>query len=136
MDTQQKYSIGQVLYIVLKSKNSIVPALIVEEVIKRTIKGEETSYRVQVGADNTKSLMLNELDGEIFVNAGDLQQELLSRASKAVQSLTNSAQQRAIEWFGAERAHKKIEHFQVENEAVDDNGDTQKVRLPDGTIAN
>jgi hypothetical protein len=140
MAKKQKYSIGQVLYVVLSSKNAVVPVLVVEEVTKKTIKGEEISYRVQPGSDPDKSAMLSELDGEIFETTKELQKKLLTRATEAVNMLVANAQKRAEAWFPA-NITASIPEPKIENEepeetsSEEEENNVQKITLPDGRTA-
>ena len=38
------YHVGQVLFVILNKKTQVYPMMVVEEIIKKTMQGEETNY--------------------------------------------------------------------------------------------
>lgn len=73
MNDGNRYSIGQVLYIV--TEDYIVPCVVVEEVVKKTLEGTETDYKIclhSVSA-NSKPAVTNikNVQGEIYVSMPD-----------------------------------------------------------------
>lgn len=137
------YKIGMVLYIIQKAKNVVTPVMIVEEVCKKTLKGEEISYLVQVGADENKKIALADMEGEIFETIKELQKTLTERATKAVENLVNKAEDNAKVWYKlpetkAVEAAPKTKSTNPETEWPENEGEQTggtTVTLPDGTKA-
>ena len=44
----KKYDVGQVLYVISKKERKVYPVLVVEEIVRKTLSGAETSYIVQL----------------------------------------------------------------------------------------
>lgn len=94
-----KYSVGQVLYVVLKKESRIYPMQVVEEITKRTLEGELTSYMVRGGTDPKAQLLITDVDGEIFDSAEKAKTELIERATNSINRLIAHAVQKAGEWY-------------------------------------
>lgn len=62
------YEVGQIIYVLTKEDEHIVPMQICEEIRRRTIKGEEVTYLIRSGPDANATFRLEELSGkgEIF----------------------------------------------------------------------
>jgi hypothetical protein len=62
------YDVGQIIYVVSSESERVVPMQIVEEIRRRTVKGEEVTYLVKSGPDAQGSFKLEELKGQVFGN--------------------------------------------------------------------
>lgn len=129
------YHVGQVLFVVLNKKMLVYPMLVIEEIVKRTLQGEETNYVLQGGTDKDATVLLNQVDGEIFESAEEAKYVLTSRATTQIEKIVDSAVLKASEWYAI--SNKSVSLPQ-ESFAVEKNDETEpfKVELPDGTIAN
>lgn len=126
------YRVGQVLFVVLNKKMKVFPMMIVEEIVKRTMHGEDVNYVLQGGSDTSTTILLNQVDGEIFESADEAKYVLTSRATTQIEKLVDSAVSRASEWYenGTKTAHQdEPDIMTLPQEQI-------KVTLPDGTIAN
>jgi hypothetical protein len=97
--TRGQYKIGQVLFVVPKDKAAVVPVQVVEEVLRKTLKGEDVVYTVswRVGRE-TKSSELSAIAGEVFDNPQRLRRTLLKRSSTAIERMVSVACKRAEEY--------------------------------------
>jgi len=120
------YAVGQVLYVVLRKQPVIAPMLVVEEITKRSLAGEEKSYVLQAGAQANKLISLDDVDGEIFNSAGDAERSLLARATENIRQRVAQAEARAAEWYPRTgEAHAAA--------AIASTSERAEVVLPDGT---
>lgn len=95
----KKYTVGQILYVVLKKEMRVYPMQVVEEINKKTLEGEETSYMVRGGSDPKAQLLLSEVDGEIFDSAEKAKVVLVDRATASITKLVDVAVQKSKEWY-------------------------------------
>jgi hypothetical protein len=93
------YQVGQILYVILKKEASVYPMQVVEEITKKTLNGEETSYILRAGADANKTLNINEIDGEVFDSAEVAKKVLVDRVSQAITTRVDQAIAKAKEWY-------------------------------------
>jgi hypothetical protein len=94
-----KYSVGQVIYVILKKEQRVYPMQIVEEITKKTLEGADTTYAVRGGNDPKSQLMISEIDGEIFDSAEKARSALTQRAVESINRLVDVAIQKAKEWY-------------------------------------
>lgn len=146
-----KYSVGQVIYVILNKEMRIFPMQCVEEICKKTLAGEATSYVVQGGIDTKARVDISEVDGEIFDTAEKAKQALTERALANINRLVDAATQKAKEWYPnafeattsidevitKKRRQKRVETTEaiVEDQFNEPPVEQQMITLPDGTVA-
>jgi len=96
------YRVGQVLFVVLHKKMQVYPMMVVEEITKRTMKGEETNYVLQGGVDPSTTILLNQVDGEIFESADEAKYVLTNRATAQIEKIVDAAVSKASEWYSSD----------------------------------
>jgi hypothetical protein len=85
------FVVGQVLFIVINTgKPRLTPVQVVEQITKKTMKGEKISYIVSIGEEQ-KPLDLDSIPGEIFKSAQEAQDVLSKRAVDGVIKHVNAA---------------------------------------------
>lgn len=145
-----KLVVGQVLFVVLRKDNlvRVYPMQVVEEVSKKSMEGETTSYVIQGGSDPNTRVNLSDIDGEVFSTAAEAKQVLTARATGAISALVDNAIEKAREWYptGAERLvadtptpkaltkKKGSELVPIQTKEDDSDGDNI-IELADGTKA-
>lgn len=140
-----QYSIGQVLFIVLNKKSQIYPMQVVEIITKKTLKGEEIQYLLQGGSDKASTVLLNQVDGEIFDESEKAKSILVQRATSQINRLVDSAVTKSKEWYGVSAIDSSpysiqdlpelnTRTFDMSRKAQDGE-DAVNVTLPDGTVA-
>lgn len=130
------YSVGQVLYVVLNKKGQVYPMQVVEEITKKTLRGEETTYVLQGGSDPESRLLIDKVDGEIFNSAEDARSALISRATAQINKLVSLAVAKSREWYGKNEEAKKEQTPEPETlPKFPEEKDEVIVQLPDGTKA-
>lgn len=114
----------------------IYPMMVVEEIVKRTMHGEEVNYVLQGGSDSSTTILLNQVDGEIFESAEEAKYVLTSRATQQIEKLVDAAITKANDWYHLESRQETSEVFALPAEVEESQQDKIKITLPDGTIAN
>lgn len=139
-----KYSIGQVLFAVLNKKNQVYPMQVVEIITKKTLQGEEVQYLLQGGSDRSTTVLLDQVDGELFDSAEVARKTLTSRATKQINKLIDLAIAKSKEWYPSADAHEPqmlhdLPDFKhVADAAVSESIAIEQpvtVTLSDGTVA-
>ncbi len=80
------YKVGQVIYLIHPQKLAVIPAQVVEQIIKRTVAGEEVVYNLQPPGE-VPQVTLSSFDGEVFENLGSVREYLLTNVQKHVESI-------------------------------------------------
>lgn len=130
-----KYNIGQVLYVLLNKETKICPVQVVEEITKKTLDGESTTYIVRFGKKGD-AVDLSALDGQVFESIDTLRSTLHERITRTVNAVIDGTLKRAQEWYQhyepvrASLEETPVLHSQFENDLED-----AIITLPDGTMA-
>jgi hypothetical protein len=139
------YSIGQVLFVVLNKKSQIYPMQVIEIITKKTLQGEEIQYLLQGGSDKTSTVLLNQVDGEIFDESEKARSILVQRATSQINRLVDAAVTKSKEWYGVSAIDSSPHSIQdlpdlnartpeFSRKIQDDEG-VVGITLPDGTVA-
>lgn len=125
------YSIGQIIYIVLRGSHPIVRAAqVVEEITKRTVNGTTTSYIVN---HNERSVPIESIEGEVFESENEVRTTLIARATASVEKLIERARAEAKVCFAAaDEPSPAVALPSTEPRSTDE---TPVVILPDGSKA-
>lgn len=138
------YSIGQVLFAVLNKKNQVYPMQVVEIITKKTLQGEDVQYLLQGGSDRSTTVLLDQVDGELFDSAEVARKTLTSRATKQINKLIDLAIAKSKEWYPSADSHEpqmlhdlpdfkhSVDMVTSEPVAIEQSA---TVTLPDGTVA-
>ena len=97
----KEYTIGQVLFVLLKGETSIHPLLVVEELRKKTLQGVTTEYTVEVVSGKGKKVKFNlsELEAIVFDDIASAKAHLLRNATEAIDNICNVATSLAEKWL-------------------------------------
>ena len=128
------YQVGQIIFVVLNKKTQVYPMMVVEEIVKRTLHSEDINYVLQGGSDSNSTVLLDQVDGEIFESADEAKYVLISRATTQIEKMVDLATKRAKEWY--EKTTDTSKHEIEATTLSDQENASIKITLPDGTIAN
>lgn len=140
----ENYSIGQVLFVVSNKKIQVYPVQVIEVIHKKTLQGEDIKYLLQDGIEKDSTIMLDEVDGEIFDSAEHVRVALIDRATKQINNIVDFATRNSREWYGPktikEQKPETIENLPDLNSlkyqsSTIESSEVAEVMLPDGTIA-
>jgi len=125
------YEVGQILFLILNKRQQVLPIQVSEQVVRRSVEGEEISYSVAVPASKgLKFYDLSELDGTVYESIGDARDAMYDQAAQAIDAITKKA---------AAIAENRFDHKDdlLASPITPDIEDTKiKVTLEDGTVAN
>lgn len=93
------YRVGQVLFVILKKEAGIYPMQVIEEITKKTLNGDETTYILRVGADPGKIIDISKIEDEVFDSAENAKKVLVERVTRAINFRVEQAVEKAKEWY-------------------------------------
>lgn len=129
------YRVGQILFVVMSKQAQVYPVMVIEEIVKRTLNGEETSYVLQGGSDPSSTVLAHQVKGEIFESAEEAKYVLTSRATAQVEKMVDLAAKKAVEWYGTPASTPRNETSSIVATSLDGEEEKVQVELPDGTMA-
>ncbi len=132
----KEYSIGQVLFVLLKGDTNIHPVMVVEELKKKTLQGASTEYTVEIISKGGKRnrVLLTELEATVFDSVENAREHLIINATTAIQRICDVATQSARKHF-SEVAPAVVQRRHIEPELIDDDINGETVLLDDGVKA-
>lgn len=92
------YDVGQILYVVSKETQRIIPLFICEEIRRRTSAGEEISYLVRGGAEMT-TFDLKTITGSLHKSVDDALNELRNNFEQFLQQQVAWTSQMQRIWY-------------------------------------
>lgn len=124
------HSVGDIVYIISNKRRQVFPAQIVEQVIRKTLAGEEVTYKVRVpGRENSAPVDLNALDGTVHESLQKAKTFLYEQATNAIETMLKTAHEMSLVL-----GHVPEEEGS-ETPPVKNGSSKLKVKLDDGTSA-
>lgn len=142
-----KISVGQVLFIVPLKQVTVMPFLITEEVVRKTVSGTVTTYLGVFGQDKNV-VELKSITGKIFHSPEEARTFLFKALTSSISNMIDKAVVKAKEWYpegiivtyqdnSELLADESIpyEPITISNSEVNFETNGVVVELPDGTKA-
>ncbi len=90
------HEVGQIIFLVSRKTQSILAAQICEQNVKKTLDGEETTFRVRIGGDvdtpnDLKLYDLDRVDADIYGSPEEAAESLYAAAKSAIDELVSAA---------------------------------------------
>ena len=128
------YAVGQIIYLLSKKDIKVFPALVVEEIKRKTIDKEHVSYVIRLPDKDMSEVILEEIDAEIFVSLKDLEKKMVKNAKDQILSLLSKAEN-ISEIFLDEKEKEKEKVKAIQESTSEKNlGDVAKVDLGNGQV--
>jgi len=129
MNTTPSFKVGQVIFLIPKGERRVVPAQVTEEILRRTMSGEEIVWMLRL-AGSQKTAPLDPDAAEYFTD-DILRDVMIQRTTQQVKSMLDKTVEIAEEAFGRQSQPAELPS------ALDESDDEQPmtVVLPDGTKA-
>jgi hypothetical protein len=124
------FKVGQVVYLIPAGERRVIPAQITEEILRRTLSGEETVWMIKI-AGSQKSIPLDPEAAEYYTDVEVLRDILIQRTTQQVNNMLGKTVEIAEEAFG--RPERPAVSFSVPEDLQEE--ETATVLLPDGTKA-
>ena len=114
----QMYDVGQVLFVVLRKKQKIIPVQVIEQIVRRSLDGETIQYQVRVPSYDDP-MSLESLGDDVYSNINDVKDVLKQNASSVVDSMAEAAMSLVAVHFKNKVSSSPIENIENEKATVD-----------------
>ena len=121
------YQVGQVVYLVSKKDTRIFPAMVIEQISRRTLAGEEESYIIEPPDKKASRVPLENIDAEIFVSLDLLKAHLLNEATSTIEKVVENAATVQKRVFKSEAT--------IQDSVLQDSADSVEIDMGDGVKA-
>jgi hypothetical protein len=123
--TLPPFKVGQIVYLIPTGERRVLPAQITEEILRRTVKGTETVWMIQI-AGSPKNVPLDPDAAEYFTDMASLRDAMLERTRMQVISMLERVEATAQEIF---------QESIPEEAPAEVDSETATITMPDGTKA-
>ena len=110
-----KYTVGQVIFLLLKKDKKVLPVKVVEQIVRRTLDEEVVSYNVVFPDKSSTVISLGELNAEVFTDIADLRKKMIERATSMIDEIVGQSRHVAEEKF--DYSKPLIDSVVIENPA-------------------
>jgi hypothetical protein len=119
MAGQQVFNMGQIIYILSNKTQSVVPAIVDEQVVRKIRKAdgihEVVSYKLCIGPrDRQQVVDLARIDGEVFDSLDSIRDTLIERLTGFVDELVKNTQKNVMNWYGVSADNQLVDTFNQE----------------------
>mgnify|MGYP003121865455 FL=1 len=87
------FSVGQIVYLLTRKDPKVYPALVCEEIQKKSLTGNTTSYVVRLPTEDAKEVELDKLDAEIFIGIDEARTAMVERATAQINFILEKARE-------------------------------------------
>ena len=88
------YDVGQIIYVVSSQKMQVLPFVIAEEVVRKTLSGEEVTYLVKKD-ETEKTYNLAAIAGDVYEDVQSVRQVLIQNATAGIDKICALAKQKS-----------------------------------------
>lgn len=81
--------VGQIIFLLLKEDDAVIPAIVTEEITRKSLDNEEKKYFAKTL--NSKSFFLDFNKYDVFMNIDDVRSYLLTAATTAIDKICEHA---------------------------------------------
>ena len=84
-------NVGQVIYLLANKDARVYPVLVTEQIDKKTLSGNSTSYVVRLPTEEKKEVNLEEIKSEVFISVEEARKSMIEKASKQIDTILDQA---------------------------------------------
>lgn len=116
------YEVGQVIYLLSPKTLNILPALVVEEITRKTVDEVQTQFVVEMPDDKRTRVTIDEVNAQIFTDVDKLRSFMIDNATQTIDGLiSNAIQNKEIKFDNRTEIFETVNkdtHVQNESESV------------------
>jgi len=86
------YSVGQILFVLLKKERAVLPIRVVEQVIRQTIDEKIVSYMIMLPNAEETVMKLDKLDADVFLSIDDVRKQMIENATTMIEKIIENAE--------------------------------------------
>ena len=131
----KKYNVGQIVYLLSHKSLKIIPALVVEEITRKTVNDMSTQHIVQLPDDKKTCILVDELDAMLFNDVEELRQFMFDNSRKSINALIDRAiEQQSVLFEERSNQFNENEFPVLENNTENVNEDKEHVQITEESV--
>ena len=123
-----KYNVGQVVYLLNQKSLTIIPALIVEEVIRKTIEEESKQYILEFPGEDNKRVVLDKVSARIFNDTDTLRDYMIENTRQNIEKLIVGALEKRDLFYGSNDNKSQSSNIDKNDDKKIENSDIKRVQ--------
>jgi len=108
-----KFNVGQIVYILSKKEAKVFPALVVEEICRKTVEEEITSHILRLPNKEKSEVNIDDIDAEIFTSLKKTESKMKQSADEQIADILSTAQKMEAIFNDDTKNIKKVDDDQV-----------------------
>jgi|MDTB01.3.fsa_nt_gb hypothetical protein len=86
-----KLDVGQIVYILSRKDKKVYPAVVIEEICRKTIEEKVTSYVIRLPDKGKTETLLEDIDADYFVSIEEAEREMKKNAEDQINKILDTA---------------------------------------------
>ena len=115
--SSEKYNVGQVVYLLNQKKLSIIPALVVEEITRKTVDEVTKEYIIELPDAKRTRVVCDDVKTMIFSDVDALRNFMIDNSKRSIDSMIRLAIDKKEEFFNG--SYIAIESDKKSQEVLD-----------------
>ena len=104
------YEVGQVVYLLNNESLTIVPALIIEEIVRKTLTDQTKQHVIKLPGEDNNNVILESLNEHVYSDVDALRNHMLDNTKKSINKLIQNAIEKKDLFFSEKsKSTSKIE---------------------------
>ena len=101
----KELQIGQLIYILSHKTATVLPGIILEETVCKSLNGNSVSYKVAIGpkGDKQKIIDLTKVNGDLYATIEEVREVMTEKLMAFVEELCASTAKKAEDWYGSQQ---------------------------------
>tara|TARA_Y100000310_G_scaffold9417_1_gene9825 strand:+ start:16017 stop:16466 length:450 start_codon:yes stop_codon:yes gene_type:complete len=131
--------VGQIIFLLANKEAKVYPALVSEQINKKTLSGTEISYVIMLPDNEATCVELSKIDAEVFKSIEDARSEMVERATRQINKILEYAQSISDRFKDHIQNDDEDLSFDEDENIADENSENKnivKVNLGDGVVGN
>ena len=108
-----KFNVGQIIYILSKKETKVFPAMIVEEICRKTVEKENTSYTVLLPDKGRSEVLIEDIDADIFASLKDAENKMKKCAAEQIEKILLTAKKMESIFQDDTKTINKLDNIEV-----------------------
>jgi hypothetical protein len=87
----KEYEVGQIIYLLSPKTLKVLPALIVEEITRKTVDATQTKFVLEMPDNKKTRVTIDEVKAKIFADVDTLREFMINNATQTIDKLIENA---------------------------------------------
>ena len=115
----EEYNVGQVIYLLGRKSLNIIPALVVEEITRKTVDKTVSQFLIRLADKDATVVEIDAVSEDIFSNIEELKEYMFENTRRSVEALVDRAIEQRKEILGVPDPEDDVDKDDEDNKNVE-----------------